>query len=67
MTVSAVTCWAAYVVSAAAALLAAAPLEELLPGDKYLVKGAILTTLSTAVIYVFSLANGNTSIYDPYW
>jgi steroid 5-alpha reductase family enzyme len=29
--------------------------------------GLIITILSTAVIFVFSIAHNNSSIYDPYW
>ena len=29
--------------------------------------GCIITCISTAIIYVFSIAHNNSSIYDPYW
>jgi hypothetical protein len=29
--------------------------------------GFAVTCVSTVVIWVFSIANGNSSIYDPYW
>ena len=29
--------------------------------------GLLVTCLCTIVIWIFSIANGNSSIYDPYW
>jgi steroid 5-alpha reductase family enzyme len=65
--VSALQCWLAY----AAALAAGALAWRLLQGMQLFASplwiGLAVTCLCTVVIWVFSIANGNSSIYDPYW
>jgi len=65
--VSALQCWLAY----AAALTAGALAWRLLRGMQLFASplwlGFAVTCLCTVVIWIFSIANGNSSIYDPYW
>ena len=59
-------CWGAYVVSIVSAAVASGILDASTTLG-VLTKSLILDLLATAVVFVFSFATGNSSVYDPYW
>jgi steroid 5-alpha reductase family enzyme len=65
--VSALTCWAAYVAALMVFVGGAMALEAHAPELGPLWKGLALNAAATVTVWVFSLASGNTSVYDPYW
>lgn len=64
---SATLCWTAYVMALLAAIFVHPVLDELAPSMGFLWRGLVLTTVATAVVYLFSLWSSNSSVYDPYW
>ena len=64
--VRAISCYIAYISSLVIGFLSS---QYLLPSyaEQPILLGLIITCISTAVIFVFSIANNNSSIYDPYW
>jgi steroid 5-alpha reductase family enzyme len=65
--VSSLQCYLTYIVS----LLVGVVLWWLLPGiypehDAF-TTGLIVTTVCTFVVFIFSMINNNSSLYDPYW
>jgi steroid 5-alpha reductase family enzyme len=57
----------AYLVAGAAAVAAAVYVRQRLPGLHPVLVAAAADLVATVVVFVFSIAFGNSSIYDPYW
>ena len=65
--VSALQCYLTYGVSIAIGAACWVWLMAAMPGNDAFINGLIVTSVSTFVIWIFSMANGNSSLYDPYW
>ncbi len=65
--VSALQCYLTYIVSTAVGLVLWLWLAQTQPQFDPFTNGLIVTTVCTLVIWVFSMANNNSSLYDPYW
>lgn len=63
--VSAIQCYLAYISALSAAIISWFVLAPYI--DNLLLRGLIVTSAATMIIWIFSIANGNSSIYDPYW
>ena len=63
---SAALCWCAYASALVAAVALAPTLHSVLP-DAPLRRALLLDVVGTLVVYAFSLAADNSSVYDPYW
>lgn len=64
--VSPTTCWAAYVV-ALVSITAAIPTLASATSLGPLAMGLVLDVGATAIVYAFSFASNNSSLYDPFW
>lgn len=67
MRASPLWCWLAYAVPLSLCAALSPLLEAALPDAGYLWKGLLLNVAATAVVWLFSFAASNTSVYDPYW
>lgn len=68
--VSVVVCWLAYIVALLASFFAVKEAGRFAPSycqDSPLLLGLLGNGVATLVIFVFSLAQDNSSLYDPYW
>ncbi len=65
--VKALQCYLAYGSSIIAGIVCWAWLVQQHPDHSPFMNGLIVTTVCTFVVYIFSIANDNSSIYDPYW
>lgn len=65
--VSALQCYLTYLVSISIGAACWFLLYVAMPENSAFLNGLIVTTVSTLVIWLFSMANGNSSLYDPYW
>lgn len=64
---SALVCWLAYLAAAAAGYWSLHATESYVPGIGPLANGLVATLVATTVVFAFSFATKNTSVYDPYW
>ena len=62
-TASTLICAGAYIVAGAAALAAG----YLVPGTNVIITALAADCAATVVVFIFSLALNNSSMYDPYW
>ena len=65
--VSALQCYLTYIVSLSIGVVCWIWLTGAMPENDAFLNGLISTTVSTFVIWIFSMANSNSSLYDPYW
>lgn len=65
--VPALHCYLAYGLSIVVGYLTWIYLQSAFPEYDPFVDGLIVTTMATFVVYIFSIINNNSSIYDPYW
>ena len=65
--VKALQCYLAYGLSIIAGVICWLWLLQQYPDFSPFMNGLIVTTVGTFVVYIFSIANDNSSIYDPYW
>ena len=65
--VPALQCWLPYGLCIVVGFASWVLLLKAYPANDPFMNGLIVTTVCTFVVYVFSIANGNSSIYDPYW
>jgi steroid 5-alpha reductase family enzyme len=65
--VSALQCYLTYIASLLVGIVTWVLLLEYSPNTDPFMNGLITTTVCTLVIWIFSIANDNSSLYDPYW
>ena len=65
--VNAQQCYLAYGLSLLTGVVVWSILVMTRPAMDPFMSGLIITTICTFVIYIFSIRNNNSSIYDPYW
>jgi steroid 5-alpha reductase family enzyme len=65
--VSALQCYLAYVCALLAGVAAWRLLMSTGITENPFWTGLVVTCISTVVVWIFSISNGNSSIYDPYW
>ena len=65
--VAASQCYQAYAASIVMGALTWLALTRFAPANDPFSNGLMVTVVATFVIYVFSIRNDNSSIYDPYW
>jgi steroid 5-alpha reductase family enzyme len=60
--------WAIVTLAYVVALVVATAVVKVLPVDWHpLLKAAVADAAATVAVFLFSVANDNTSVYDPYW
>ena len=65
--VSALICYVAYISALSIGILTWWLIQSLNLVSNLFYTGLIVTSISTTVIWIFSIAKNNSSIYDPYW
>ncbi len=65
--VPALQCYLTYIVSIAVGIVSWVWLANTMPEYDPFMQGLIVTTICTFVVWIFSMINDNSSLYDPYW
>jgi steroid 5-alpha reductase family enzyme len=65
--VTSLQCYLTYIVSTIIGIVCWVWLLHAYPENNPFTQGLIVTTVCTFVVWIFSMINNNSSLYDPYW